>query len=327
MPGLSPLDDKGMVPEMMELRLPSFLNSAERLTGCTSGLPGLEDRLREAYASEALSDLRRQLRTRTFARKFKDENAVSQGSYTRMRALHDQIETKIRSARNRYSAARAALFCLRGPGEWEEKFRILQPGDIRAVNEYTAREEEENANRRAREAAGADVDQTLHTISTLTLRPGDANRHVSWIWHSVTSNEVDNDADSSLHDGIRLEWLKARARAERWREEVILLEEEMRRTLEYCDWRARWWEDQILLRTTNSSALNEGLHAYAKEQAETDRSRAVAWAARWAPVRNRAREALDDQLKESSGAVSMFEVIEVELEMQQSDDEWESDPE
>ncbi|KAF8059257.1 hypothetical protein FPV67DRAFT_1395314, partial [Lyophyllum atratum] len=248
MPGLVRSDESGIVPEQMDLQLPSSLDAVGRSRICTSDLPTIEDRLREAHASEALGDLRRQLRTRTFARKFKDENAKSQGAYTRMRALQDQIERKIRSARDRYCAARDALFKLRGPGEWEETFRILTAADIRAVNEWTVLEEEVETGKRAR--AIVDVDENsdgevrLRTLSTLRLRVGDGRRNMSWIWYTVTAAEMEEDADDSLHEGIRLEWVKARARADRWREEVMLLEEEMRRVLEYCEWRASWWEKE-----------------------------------------------------------------------------------
>jgi hypothetical protein len=68
---------------------------------------------------------------------------------------------------------------------------------------------------------------------------------------------------------LRVEWAKAKARAARWEEEVILLDEEMRRILEFCDWKARWWRDQRSLRTpdTTDSILSEGLQAFAEQQA------------------------------------------------------------
>jgi hypothetical protein len=46
------------------------------------GLADIEDRLRFATANEALKELRRQLRMRTFASKYKKHNVRSQGPYT-----------------------------------------------------------------------------------------------------------------------------------------------------------------------------------------------------------------------------------------------------
>ncbi|KAF8058561.1 hypothetical protein FPV67DRAFT_1565454 [Lyophyllum atratum] len=324
MPGLVRAEESGVVPEQIDIQLPSSLDAASRSRICMSDLPKIEDRLREAHASEALGDLRRQLRTRTFARKFKDDNAKSQGAYTRMRALQDQIERKIRSARDRYCAARDALFKLRGSGEWEETYRTLNAADIRAVNEWTVLEEEAVTGKRARAIVGdadenSDGEVGLRTLSTLRLRVGDGHRNMSWIWYTVTAAEMEDDADDSLHEGIRLEWVKARARAERWREEVMLLEEEMRRVLEYCEWRASWWEKEGSHRESGSASLNEGLRAYAAEQVEVERSRAELWRQRWAPVRERAKEALRDKLQEH------FDVIEVELDIEESEEEEWSD--
>jgi hypothetical protein len=44
---------------------------------------------------------------------------------------------------------------------------------------------------------------------------------------------------------LRIEWAKTRAKALRYAEEVDLLEEEMRRVLQFLEWRASWWRAQI----------------------------------------------------------------------------------
>ncbi|KAJ7623835.1 hypothetical protein DFH06DRAFT_1142681 [Mycena polygramma] len=66
---------------------------------------------------------------------------------------------------------------------------------------------------------------------------------------------------------IRVEWARARARKDRWTEEVMLLREEMRRVLRYLDWQVRWWRDRAALRTDWSAAVGAGAHAYAMKQA------------------------------------------------------------
>ncbi|KAG6822518.1 hypothetical protein H0H92_013535, partial [Tricholoma furcatifolium] len=274
MPGLH-LDEK------LDFHSPSspiFLPSSitERRTEiCLDGVIDAEDRLREARLSESLINLRRQLRIRVFARKYKDENASSQGSFTRMRALHNQIQEKIRTAADQYIASRAALYQLRGSGSWESVYQILEPGDIRSLNEQTIKDTEESAREWAHRTAHRG--DPPFTTSTLSLQVGEGHRTISWIWRSVTSGEADADADQSLNDGIRLEWLKARARAERWREEICLVEEEMRRVLEYGRWKARWWDTQKERRKTSCATLNEGVVAYAKEQAEVERRRVADW--------------------------------------------------
>ncbi|KAJ7506337.1 hypothetical protein B0H11DRAFT_2219665 [Mycena galericulata] len=53
----------------------------------------------------------------------------------------------------------------------------------------------------------------------------------------------------------------------RWREEVDLLEEEMRRTGEFLAWRSNWWKDCIDQRGLEDGAQREGETAYALRQA------------------------------------------------------------
>lgn len=88
---------------------------------------------------------------------------------------------------------------------------------------------------------------------------------------------------------LRVEWLKCRARANRWKEEIILVEEEMRRSLEYCTYLHSWWMQRPSIRTTNSLQLQEGLEAYAAEMADMEDRRSISWASTWATIRERAK--------------------------------------
>jgi hypothetical protein len=66
----------------------------------------------------------------------------------------------------------------------------------------------------------------------------------------------------------RLEWSKSYARSKRWEEEVELLKEEMRRTLEFFKWKSTLWSSKELkIDPSLSPALREGLIAYALRQA------------------------------------------------------------
>jgi hypothetical protein len=64
---------------------------------------------------------------------------------------------------------------------------------------------------------------------------------------------------------LRVEWCKAYARMRRWHEDIVLVEEEMRRTIEYGVWMGGEWETRATARPVESPALAEGLRAYAKE--------------------------------------------------------------
>lgn len=76
---------------------------------------------------------------------------------------------------------------------------------------------------------------------------------------------------TTIRLGIRVEWCKARARAMRWSEEIILLQEEMRRVLAYHAWHARWWDSQSFRWSGLSEEQTEGLAAYAHRQAKVYR--------------------------------------------------------
>jgi hypothetical protein len=118
-----------------------------------------------------------------------------------------------------------------------------------------------------------------------------------------------------------VEWTKARARADRWKEELVLLEEEMRRVLEFCRWKAKWWENRRAARTGVPGLLAEGLWAYATEQAVREREWAAQWEGKWAAVRTRAAVALTDELVDVTQAVS----VEVELEDEVAYGEYDDD--
>ncbi|KAJ7178448.1 hypothetical protein C8R43DRAFT_1084402 [Mycena crocata] len=296
-------------PEGMAIYLPSSLPADIREQLCVPGLVEQEDRLREAQAGEALRDLRSGLRTRTFAHQFKRKNTSGQAMYTKTRALTDGIEDRVRSAASRYRAARSALVALRGDGDWQKDLQELRKEDIRGMNERTVTEADREAERRARLMAGytgevgeeENVDEYGEpVVATMlfNLETGEGHRELSWIWYTGRTGNFDVTAAGTLHDGnpigliqshIKVEWMKARARADRWREEVILLEEEMRRVITFCTWKAAWWDERQVPvrdsdRTPISAPLAEGLRAYALAQASRERKWASSWSAKWGAV-------------------------------------------
>lgn len=79
-------------------------------------------------------------------------------------------------------------------------------------------------------------------------------------------------SSSDLPLAYRLEWSKSYARGQRWKEEVELLKEEMRRTLEFLKWKASCWRSKApktdpMTGTSLSPPVREGLTAYAFRQA------------------------------------------------------------
>ena len=64
-----------------------------------------------------------------------------------------------------------------------------------------------------------------------------------------------------------VEWVKSKARAERWREETILLAEEMRCVIAYFDWKAKWWISQKSCCPNMTPNVCHGIAVYSAKQA------------------------------------------------------------
>jgi hypothetical protein len=361
MPGLnsylasepSILDTTSMsTPERVRLYFPSSFPSEQRSLICTGGIEDVEDRLRFAQASEALTKLRCQLMKRTYASRFKVRNISTQRHYTRFRTLQEQTENKIKILSLQYNIARDALLRLRGPGVWEKTLQKLGPEDVRGLSERALIEEEKEETRRTRTMAGiveyqATEEGIIDNVPAGTFDPhlavGEGHRTLSWIWYSTTGDELNNgvstgtckhlvpskaNAISLPETDLRVEWLKCRARAARWKEELYLIEEEMRRALEFCSWKVKWWEQQAHRRTTVPPHLQEGLVAYATENAAAECRRLMTWSNTWAAVRQRAAQVLENHLKDREDAAGLS-MLNIEVEVDECDDDlatdWECD--
>lgn|ERR1700733_3892841 len=73
---------------------------------------------------------------------------------------------------------------------------------------------------------------------------------------------------------LRLEWCKARARAHRWQEECLLLEEEMRRVQESFMWEINMWKGRAddAQSCVDTDRDENGRAAYALRQADVRES-------------------------------------------------------
>lgn len=296
MPGLrayldspnSPKEPDSTLPESMSLHLPSSLPLPLQSCAIVAGLIAAELTLQTAQALDALDELRRQLRTRTFTHNFKVAHLRGQIAQTRATALYAQVDTRIRACRHRYTRARTAILGLCGPGPWEDSLRVLKHEDIRGVGERLRSQTEKviDAVARARANLPEPGDEDLVEVRDGGIvSVSDGSSTVSWIW---IANGLDGSKE--INDGLHIEWAKARARSRRWHEELLLLEEEMRRCLQYCVWRADWWDWQATRHRDISDVLAEGLSAYASEQAATERAMEALWREGWAASRERGLE-------------------------------------
>lgn len=181
---------------------------------------------------------------------------------------------QIHKVKLRYCYARNSYLQLKGHGPWERMHRVLADEDVRGINERTWSDEDKEAQERLREL-GEIVEGGLAVAGTVAA--GEGRHTMSWIWYESGIDGGQKEMDEGkCHSelilqlltrrlALRVEWCKAYARMRRWHEDIVLIEEEMRRTIEYGTWMGGEWETQTTARSVASPALAEGLRAYAKE--------------------------------------------------------------
>ncbi|KAJ7708001.1 hypothetical protein B0H16DRAFT_1746369 [Mycena metata] len=223
--------------------------------GCRPGLPAMEGKLREGQCCDSLRVLRSRLHAKRHLLNYRDESVVGQRAATRAYTLIERIGEQVGAVSGKYRRARTALIALRGRAVCEG-FCELKASDIQL-------DEEREVDARAR--------KRLSEIGSRPRRKGPAlsskDKVFLWIW---TAGGGPGEDEAALHD-FRVEWSKAKARKERWEEEVALLREEMKRVLRFLCWRAVWWESKHSSCTQVSRELASGLKAYAAHQASLHR--------------------------------------------------------
>ncbi|KAJ7023334.1 hypothetical protein C8F04DRAFT_1271538 [Mycena alexandri] len=266
------------VAEEVKLYLPSGLRQADREEGCRKGLPAMEAKLREGQCRDSISALRSRLHAKRHLLNYRDESVVGQRAATRAYTLMERIGERVDAVSGKYRRARGALIALRGAAACES-YRELRPSDVQL-------DEEREVDAKARKKLGS--------IGSKYRRQGPAlsskNKTFSWIW---TGGGGPGEDETELHESVRVEWSKAKARKERWEEEVELLREEMKRVLRFLRWQ-----------------LASGLQAYAARQAALHRDIARKFKTAWdmsaaTAVRTAIRE--DTVLMEAMSAFLMVE--------------------
>ena len=104
----------------------------------------------------------------------------------------------------------------------------------------------------------------------------------------MVSRNLSSDSEileEDFNDSMRVEWAKVQARAARWHEELLIIQEEIRRVLAFFSWKSSWWVEQAARRVVdNDPALVDGIRAYALKQAAIQTRMAKRCASHWLPV-------------------------------------------
>ncbi|KAK7455801.1 hypothetical protein VKT23_010833 [Stygiomarasmius scandens] len=193
------------------LLLPSDLVAQAPQTPLDLKAAAIQWDLELAIAADMLERIRLSLIQRKYLWNWKDRYSHGQKNSTRSATTIKNLQSKIDASAARYRVARASLLAL-GPGlgkvAWENTFKELKPADVRGLNESHFDDDEQE------------------------------DTSMSWIWQVQGINA---DRKKETQDALRIAWCKARARAHRYQEECILLQEEMRRIRETYQYEARLW--------------------------------------------------------------------------------------
>ncbi|KAF7343557.1 CxC2 domain-containing protein [Mycena sanguinolenta] len=285
---------------------PLFLPSSLSPVDCTSpaavpGLAAAEARLRDAQCSESLDQIRHGLTVKKRLQTYKSLNSRRQHQNTRARSLVDNQQRKIDLAAGTYRCARAvrlALVDIVGPSGWQK----LEKADLRLP------EDEEEAKRRKQRAMkgkrkkAAELNENGEVQGVPGM--GEKSRLISWIW--ITVGRGDGVLQKEIHAAVKVEWCKAYARVKRWREEFLLLQEEMVRCLRTLEWQAGVWDQRATAAHYTGKKVYGALHlqgamAFAARQAAVRRTLATRFSRLWWHLTDRIAGPATPESSASSG--------------------------
>lgn len=194
-----------------------------------------------------------------------------QHASTRARQVLARNDLKIKGLTAKYRAAWGAARIIAN----DEAFIGFQPlhdRDLRSLEDVDGHATKNHRKAVKRRADGSEV-------GSAPIQPGESRKTLSWIWTGVDTSE-DSEA---MKEATRVEWTKAWARKRRWDEELQLLEEEMRRTVESMKYEARQWREyEGDAPTEDTTAVSEGQTAYSLRQASIREALAAKFTALWA---------------------------------------------
>ncbi|KAJ7819725.1 hypothetical protein B0H13DRAFT_1661205 [Mycena leptocephala] len=251
--------------EDIKLWLPSDIPAVARRAACARGIPEMEAKLRAAQCVDSLNNLRSRLHAQKHLTTWRNSNSVGQRAATRSATLIRWIGDRIARVAGKYRQARSALIALKG-ADFAPQFKELKPADMN-VNP------EEESDSESRRKLGR-----LGSSKRTRIEPTKATKTFSWIW--TVGGGPGRDM-VELHNSVRVEWSKARARRDCWVEEVQILWEEMKRVLRFLRWVQDEWERMAKQRTEVDPQLAAGLKAYALRQQAVHRHIAEGFHAGW----------------------------------------------
>ncbi|KAI6017423.1 hypothetical protein EDC04DRAFT_2902597 [Pisolithus marmoratus] len=211
---------EGLASELMSIWMPSAIGAAKLTELGLHDLLKEERELRIGQANDCLDQLRTDL----------GNKAMLEGTRTKkeIQKVVARVNKHVRSDQR----ARQAILRLDPDGNMAEKYQEILPEDLAVSKEVT----EEN-------------------------RFGQGTSKLAWFWViDGEKSQLNVEAGGLMEEFYRINWLKARARRDRWKEEVSLVRHEMLWTGLWFEYHKKMWEQRALQLT------EPGKEAYANKQ-------------------------------------------------------------
>lgn len=212
-------DTSTLSPWSIPLYLPS--DSLETMDCYDLRLARYEFQFRIAQAESALKSLRGLLLYQAHMLNSKKAYTSGTTANTRSNSLIQDISDRISIDVEKYKKIRIRLTRLWGK---------LKLGDL------TELKDEANWEHVLLELKPEDV---AGVTSMEQLGLGEGDKTLTWIW---TVAGTGHDTSEVANTALRIEFCRARARAQRWQEECLLLAEEMKRVERFFAWDANRWK-------------------------------------------------------------------------------------
>lgn len=292
-------DAKPPKAEDVKLWMPSELLPEMRLAGCASGVVEMEVSLREAQCNDSLHKLRSHLHSQHHLINERNRDVRGQYESTRSQTLISEVGHRTRAAGNKYRHARLRLFALKDAANYKHTFKPLKDTDMHVDRTIQSDAHAMAKLSRAGGNGGARAKKnTVGKDSTGKKTKGKEKKDICWLW--TTGGAPGEKVDGKLHCckypsvhsvvalltglctlAVRVQWVKARARKQRWYEEVALLREEMRRVRAFLEWDSQRWEGRAKGWDGLMPDIKAGLVAYAHRQASIRNQIHATFTARW----------------------------------------------
>ncbi|EAU88973.2 hypothetical protein CC1G_10669 [Coprinopsis cinerea okayama7 len=217
--------------EDVKLPLPSSLSTSSTATSIASASEK-ELKLRIAQADDALENIRTEVGHKSYLYRSNIRLAEGKKQKTRGYTAVKLVNNSLRDHIKVYNQARWAMRRLGADTTTLLHYRAIKPDDIRAV--------------------------------TAIYQPnarGQRNKSLSWIWNLNVSG--DSQKSEYLEELYRVNWLRAKSRHDRWREEFTLLTSEMDWVLNFFTFKQREWTD-----LSQKRSESPGHMAFARREAE-----------------------------------------------------------